>query len=273
MALPKLGCEKCEYRGYFVGDDKEIVTCECMLRKRRIAVYEGIGIPRALFDAKIEDFQIKNTGHGAKAKDLPVADSKLKERAKTVVQSYMDQMGNVFQTDADFSFGGPDDPWSGRTIALCGKHGSGKSLLAVCIAKQAVKLGIAPKIIQWADVIEACYDFDYGNDDNAFNAMADILARAKPIIIENFSMNYETRKFPTDAKETGGLNPVTRRRIDSLFSPVYQKGLPLVLTTSHTASELNTTDAYGPLMSSVLSDAFKIPLPSLKIESDYNVMK
>lgn len=272
MALPKPGCEKCEYRGYFVGDDKEIITCECMLRKRLIAVYEGIGIPRALFDAKIEDFQIKNTGHGSNAKDLPVADSKLKEKAKAAVQSYMDQMGDVFQSDVDFSLGTPEEPLSGRTIALCGKHGSGKSLLAVCIAKQAIKLGIAPKIIQWADVIEACYDFDYGDDDNAFNAMSAILARAKPIIIENFSMNYETRKFPTDAKDTGGLNPVTRRRIDSLFSFVYQKGLPLVLTTSHTASELNATDAYGPLMSSLLSDALKIRLPSLKIESDYNVL-
>ena len=266
MASPRIGCEKCNFAGFFIVDG-EMQVCECIARKRLYAVYEGIGIPRSLYGALIEQYDIKSDGKKDGPSDIDTATSKAKEEARNEVIDYIRQMPGVFRNDEDFRFGGGDSgkpQWGGRTLVLCGGKQSGKSLLITCIAKEALKLSVTPRIFQWADVIEACYDFDHEDDDNDFRTMAHLLARAQPIIIENFSMNYETRKFPTDTKTTGGLNPLVRRRIDSLFSPVYQRGLPTVITTSHGATELNEQDAYGPLMSSFLSDAHKISLPSMQ---------
>ena len=262
MALPRTGCPKCDYNGFRITEGK-LETCECIIRRRLHTVYEGIGIPRVLYDARLEQYAIKNDGKPNGSTELDKGLSRAKEEARDWFSSYLDQMAAVFTNDENFQFSDPGkDHWQGRTIILCGNRGSGKSLLAVCVAKRAIELRLPPKIIQWADVIESCYDFDREDDENSFSGMAGKLASAQPIIIENFSMNYETRRHPTDSGGSGGLNPVTRRRLDSLFSKVYQKGLVTVLTTSHSVTSLEEQDAYGPLFSSIISDAYKRWLPS-----------
>ena len=258
------GCEACGHRGFTIADG-EMHVCACVVRKRLHSLYESVGIPRNLFGAKLENYIPKE------GKDRGIINQR--ERVKEHMISYLCQMEEVLLRDGDFHFGGGPNgtkQWDGRTMVLCGNDSVGKSLFAVIIAKRAIELGVAPRIFQWAHIVQACYDF--ATEDNELNEIIGKFKRYRPIIIENLSTTYETRQSPTDNGSTGGLNPVTLRKLDSLFSSVHQKGLPVVFTTPHGVVELDNQGVYGPLLSAIISAAGKMRLPTAVVDDEHNTI-
>lgn len=255
-------CEICGGNGFVVVGDKA-VDCECIKQRRMAAAYDAIGIPRHLRSIDMDSFKPKQDATGV---DHKQSEERQKHVASVLVSQYCDQVGECLRTGKPFELDPTlayerdadekqQPPWRGHWVILSGEKSTGKSLLVVIIAKAAVAAGGYPRILQWADVLEACYDFQ---SNSSYDALGIIFEKCSPILIENVDQAYENR---SDFGST--LNPITKRRLDVLFSPVYSKSLPVVFTTSRKPPAITSaTESLGPLLGSILQASAVIELPS-----------
>ena len=263
------GCEKCGFQGFYIDDNNKIVRCECVTKKIIQSMYENVGIPKFLFNASFDQYNINETGLPTNSQVVGRSDAKQKEKVRTCLLAICKQIKNVIGNNDFFKIGGGDvvgEMWHGSTIILSGGRSSGKSLLSACIAKEALKEKIMPKIFQWATIVDACYAFKTDN----FEEVRYELSERKFIIIENFT-NYD--KPIDDGSNTSNGSLFSKRRFDTLFEYIYKHGTPTIITTSLTPQQLNQQQMYGPLLSSILVGGYKIPLPSVKLENTHNTMQ
>jgi hypothetical protein len=259
-------CKICGGNGFVIVRDKA-VDCECIKQRRRDAAYDTIGIPRHLRSINIGDFEPKQDATGV---DHKQPEERQKHVASVLVSQYCDQVGeclrtgNPFELDPTLAYERDSDKkqqplWRGHWVILSGEKSTGKSLLVVIIAKAAVAAGGYPRILQWADVLDACYDFQ---SNSSYDALGVIFEKCSPILIENVDQAYEDRAdFGSEFGST--LHPITKRRLDVLFSPVYSKSLPVVFTTSRKPPAIKSaTESLGPLLGSILQASAVIELPS-----------
>lgn len=159
--------------------------------------------------------------------------------------------------------------WSGSWIVLSGPRSSGKSMLASIMAMAAAKAGAFPKMLQWADIIESCYDFDRSSG-NLYSRMSSIFARCSPIIIENVDSAYEIKGgFSTGPS----LSPMTKLRLDVLFGPINAESKPVIFTTSRKVDEISkATNSLGPVLGSILEASAVIELPGRNKEFEMTVL-
>ena len=269
-------CELCGGRGFTVHGDRP-VDCQCIRERRKTAAYDAIGIPKHLQKLNIESFVIKQDATGD--------DNKFeieKRVARSLVYQWCEQVGECVLTGQRFVLdptrayeapGGKDndkpedadrkrnanirqETWSGSWVILRGGRSSGKSLFAAVMAKAAAAAGTSPKVIQWAEVVESCYDFDRSSS-GLYSRMSIMFERCSPLIIENVDTAYE-RTF----SDGTSLTPNTKIRLDVLFGPINADSRPVVFTTSReTAAISAATNSLGPVLGSILEEAAVIDLP------------
>lgn len=251
-------CPICKGEKYLIING-EVEDCQCVIQRRILNLYTSSGIPLEFMNVNIDHFTPKTD---ADKKPLSSEDIDQKQRARNAVTAFITQMPKLLEGEP-FSFEvqkpGATEPFvvEGKNLALAGGYKSGKSLLAAIIAKGAISQSIKPKIIEWASVIDACYDFDA---DEVFEEMQLAFATKKILIIENVDIAYQ----PQVKDSRGGLgkiSPFAVRKLDLLFSQRKGRRLPVVFTTSDEAKEFLKMP-YGPILRSILNDTVVVRLPS-----------
>lgn len=255
-------CPICKGATFLVVDDK-VLDCECLKRKTVVDVYRSAGIPLEFVDSTIEQFS-RNTD--ADHENLPQGERDRKVRAANAVASFIQQLpdmvsGEKFTLKLPKDGAEIDSTISGRNLALQGGHRSGKSLLASLIAKGSLKAAIRPHILEWANVIDSCFDFEadweYGQMTNFFSV--------KPLLIlENVDSSYQPQVKPS-RNDPGRISPFAVRRLDLLFSHRKSEQKPTVFTTSDDP-KVFLRMPYGPILRSILNETVVITLPSVPEE-------
>ena len=242
--------------------DGEPVLCECVKRKRIVALYKEIGLPLRFIDMDLDQYAIKQDAYG---KDIDPKSERQKTIAKNVISSFIDALPAMMEGQP-FVFKKEENSFSSFTLTLTGQKDSGKSMLAACIAKGALKQGIRPFYLEWSEVMNAC--FDYYSDAAAKNQtkiqryehIIYIIENAKVLIIDNLDKSYENSgKFAEEDKLTANV----RRQIDAMFSIRAKMSAPTVITTNQSFNELTSDNKYGPVLLSILEDSIKVELPTL----------
>lgn len=262
-------CEKCGGRGFTVVSERPI-DCECLRERRRQSVYDAIGIPRHLRSLSINEFRAKQDAAGT---DNMADAVRQKHIARSLVIQYCDQIADCLRTGGPFILDparafekagvvGEVSPhvWKGRWLVLSGPRSSGKSMLSAIIAMAAAEVGAYPRILQWANIIESCYDFDRSGG-GLFGVMTTIFGRCMPLIIENVDAAYE---FRGESGTGSSMSPTTKLRLDILFGPIYDDSIPVIFTTTRGPDQIQTASkALGPVLGSILEGSGVVELPGL----------
>ena len=265
-------CPNCQNAGMIKDINDAPVLCECVKRKRLVALYKEVGLPLRFIDIDIDQYAIKQDAYG---KDIDMKSEKQKITAKNVVASFIESLPAMIEGQP-FIFKKGDNSFSSFTLTFSGQKDSGKSMLAACIAKGALKHGIRPFYLEWSEVINAC--FDYYSDASAKNQtkiqryehIIYIIENAKVLIIDNLDKSYENAgKFAEEDKLTANV----RRQIDAMFSVRSKMSNPTVITTNQSFNELTSDNKYGPVLLSILEDSIKLELPTLGRSSNAVDMK
>jgi len=258
-------CKICNNEGMVKDKNGLPILCECIKRKRLITLYKKIGLPLRFLDINIDQYSIKQDAHG---KDMGKKDETKKTVVKNVISNFIDFLPSIIEGNA-FIFEKDGNSFSSFTLTLSGGKDSGKSMLAACIAKGALKHHIRPYYLEWSEIINACYDYysdaSVKNDTKIrkYERIISIVEKVDLLIIDNLSKAYESN---SEDKLTSNV----RRQIDSIFSVRSKTSLPIVITTDQNFNELVSDNKYGPVLLSILEDSIKLDLPTLG-ESKSNV--
>lgn len=262
-------CPNCRNSGMVKNENNEPILCECVKRKRLLALYKSIGLPLRLMNADLSQYTIKQDAYG-NAVDIQAEQQKM--TAKNVVNDFINSLPSMLQ-GIPFQFikekNNKKYEFTSFNLVLSGKKDSGKSMLAACIAKGALKQKITPFYLEWSEVINACYD--YYNDAMAKNVtkiqryenIIDIIANSELLIIDNLDSAYESAGAQTNTSYDDRLTSNVRRQIDSMFSSRSKDALPTVITTNQSFKELTSENKYGPVLLNLIEDAIKVNLPTL----------
>lgn len=255
-------CPICKGATFLIVDNN-VVDCECLKRKTVVDVYRSAGIPLEFVDSTMEQFS-RNTD--ADHDNLSQGDRERKIRAANAVASFVQQLPDVISGEK-FTLklprdGAKDDSTvSGRNLALQGGNRSGKSLLASLIAKGSLKAAIRPHIIEWASVIDSCFDFEA---DWEYGQMMNLFSLKPLLILENVDSSYQPQTKPS-RNDPGRVSPFAVRRLDLLFSHRKSGQRPTVFTTSDDPRTFLRMP-YGPILRSILNETVVITLPSVPEE-------
>jgi len=259
-------CPMCNNSGIIRNNQGDVSPCECIQRKRLISVYKEVGLPLKFIDVDLEQYVVKQDAYG---KDIDTKSEKQKSTAKNVISTFINALPKMME-GYPFVFekneGDKKYSFNSFSLVLSGQKDSGKSMLAACIIKGALKHGIRPFYIEWSEVINAC--FDYYSDATAKNKtkiskyerIISIIELAKVLVIDNLDKAYEnSSKYGDEDKLTSNV----RRQIDAMFSIRAKSAVPTVITTDQSFKELSADNKYGPVFLSMLDDAIKVELPTL----------
>lgn len=258
--MNKQKCEICNGNFYIYDENKNVIICPCMQRKRMISVYKNAGIPLMFMDVSLNDFYLKQDSEGH---DISPSDEKKKTIARKVIGNFVKKLSSMINNNQPFEYNG----LKSSTIVLYGGKNSGKSMLAACIAKEALEEDLLSFFIEWSEIMNSCYDYNIDvQAENQLNTqkyedLIKITRENKLIIIDNLDDSYE--KQINQEKTT----PSVRRKLDAMFTTRYKASMPTVFTSNQTPKELTEDEKYGPVLRAILKDAIYIDLPMLKKEA------
>lgn len=258
-------CKLCNNEGFIRNTSSGVVSiCECIKKKRLISLYREVGLPLKFMDLEIEQYTIKQDAHG---KDIDVKLEKQKTIAKNVVSGFIDAIPSMidgYPFIFEKEINGKQVAFSSFSLLLSGQRDSGKSMLAACVVKGALRNNVRPFYLEWSEIINAC--FDYYSDTFAKNKtkidkyeyIIGIIEQAQVLVIDNLDRSYENKNNDDDK-----LTSNVRRQIDAMFSTRIKYSFPTVITTDQSIKELSVDNKYGPVFLSILDDSIKIELPTL----------
>lgn len=253
-------CSICNNSGMVMKDDLP-VSCECVKRKRIISLYKEVGLPIRFADIDLEQYNIKQDAHG---KDISPQQEKKKITAKNVISSFINSLPEMIE-GIPFTYENPaGQKISSFNLLISGAKHSGKSMLAACIVKGALRQNIGAYFLEWSEIINSC--FDYYSDASAKNQTKidkyerniAIIESGRVVVIDNLDQSYENIKYDDDR-----LTANVRRQIDAMFSVRSKNGVPTIVATNQSLSELFGENKYGPVFTNILDDAIKVELPTL----------
>ena len=266
-------CKICNGTKMILNKENIPIPCECLKKARLESIYKQIGIPIRFMGSNLEDYLLKQDAHG---KDIdPISESK-KTVARSVVKKFIDSLPNMIDGEPfSFEIEGKGEVKS-FTLLMMGQEHSCKSMLSACIAKEAIKKNILSFYLEWAEIINLCYD--YYSDASSRNKtkiekyekIISIVESDKLLIIDNFSSVYENNNKFEEDKITSNV----RRQIDAMFSERSKKAAPTVIATNQSLKELISDNKYGPVFLSIIEDSIKIDLPTLgKSFNNFDIKK
>ena len=251
-------CNLCNGRGFIYNKDSDTFKpCECVERKRKRSIYKTIGLPLKFEDIDIDKFYLKQDAFGS---DLSKEEKKKKQIARNVVESFIEQIPLMLSGEL-FTY----SDMNGSSLILYGGRHSGKSMLAACIAKGCLNNQHYPYFLEWAELINVCFDYNVnvmGQNflkANDYEDLSSIVQGDRLLIIDNLDESYE-KNVSVEEK----LTPSVKRKLDAMFSDRYKKSIPLVFTTNQTENLLLQDGKYGPILKGIFEDALYVELPEIK---------
>lgn len=212
---------------------------KCNLTFRKYVSFAFANIPRELWDLEIDDFNVS-------AKDPE--DKEKRIAALKTVRFYMDNLANAYR--------------KGLGMVLYGFHGTGKSMLAACILKEAIRLDKKVKMIEFNDITSIIRKSRQEPDE--MTELENQIETLDVICIENFGVNQFLRSpdeisKDKDADKEKELARFVRgpdymtREISRLLNNRRRAMLPNILTTYYNIEALmkSQDDEGRQLMSTI----------------------
>jgi len=212
---------------------------KCHVIYRKYVSYAFANIPRELWDLEIDDFNVA------------AADAEVKERrilALKTVRFYMDNLLNAYR--------------KGLGMVLYGFHGTGKSMLAACVLKEALRLDKKVKMIEFNDMTSIIRRSK--QDPEPMDELENQIETLDVLCIENFGVNQFLRNpdeisRDKDASKEKELARFVRgpdymtREIARLLNNRRRAMLPNIITTYYNIEELmkSQDDEGRQLMSTI----------------------
>jgi DNA replication protein DnaC len=172
-------------------------------------------VNRELWDLELSDFDTRSKYDDEKEARAEVLD---------VVQLYVSHLDNAYE--------------KGLGLILFGPHGTGKSMLAACIIKQALRNGRKAMIRDFADIVNVIRR-GFRADEEAMDLEREF-EETDFYCIENFGINQFLRAADRDATPTPFRGPdYITREIARLFNKRRHMMLPSIITTYQSLEELS----------------------------------
>lgn len=251
-------CKFCNDTGMIKDKDNNPILCECIKRKRLILLYKEVGLPLRFIDTDLDQYAIKQDAYG---KDIAPNSEKKKIIAKNLISDFIECLPSIINGNP-FVFKTNGNTFSSFTLTLSGGNNSGKSMLAACIIKGALRNQIRSYYLEWSEVINACFDYysDASVRNNSkikkYEKIMYIIEKIDLLVIDNLDSSYENNNEDR-------LTANVRRQIDAMFSARSKNSLPTIITTNQNFDELTSGNKYGPVLLSILEDSIKLELPTL----------
>ena len=206
---------------------------------KRYVSYAFANMPRELWDLEIGDFSVAATRP---------EDKEMRITALKTVRFYMDNLLNAYR--------------KGLGMVLYGFHGTGKSMLAACVLKEAIRLDKKVKMIEFNDLTSIIRRSK--QDPDQMEELEKQIETLDMICIENFGVNQFLRNpdeisRDKDASKEKELARFVRgpdymtREIARLLNNRRRAMLPNIITTYYNIEELmkSQDDEGRQLMSTI----------------------
>jgi len=236
----KEGCYKCDYRTYTLNDDGKVKMCECWYEKIFRKQCLQANVPAQYIGMTLEDDW--NCKQDANNTDIPI-DVKKKTKIKKQIATYTK---HIVPLAAGLPLKVKNTPIKIRNLILVGESQSGKTLLAVVIAQEAIRKGLVTQFINWTDIEPIFSDFDAREEQNQ---MVELCKSSDVVIIDG-------------VQDLGVNNPYYLNGLERIASARTNSGGITIVTAYENHVNIKGKHNWVNLIDS----CYKIHLPSAKIK-------
>jgi DNA replication protein DnaC len=234
------GCYKCNYRTYTLDENNKVVMCDCWYDKIFRKQCQQANVPVQYIGMTLDnDWNCRQDANNA---DVPV-DVKRKTKIKNQIATYTK---HIVPITAGLPLNIKNSSTKIRNLMLIGESQSGKTLLAVVIAQEAIKKGLVTTFINWTDIEPIFSDFDARDEQNQ---MVELCKNSDVVIIDG-------------VQDLGVNNPYYLNGLERIANARTNSGGITVVTAYDNFSNIRGKHNWTNLVES----CYKIHLPSAKVK-------
>ena len=233
------GCLECDYRGYALNSDGDVIMCSCVKSRMLKEIYIKSNLPRKYWYKTIDDWNIHSDASG----NSLGAQQTISNNIKQFVKFYSANLAAIVQGKSLYLQHSGNVKDKLHSILFVGTQGSGKSFINSVIAQTAIDQSLTTIYYEWSDLSSLMSDFDNRSE---IDDVKDIFASYELICIDG-------------VEHISNHNPFFNQSLDRLCKARLNSGYPTIISSNGTHNQISQVSGW----TSLIEECLNIPLPSV----------